>query len=108
MKLSLARARVNAKSLAAEAAIIKKEMGKLSLLDQCDLRSHRIHVVRPEARLANLAIGFLKGKKKTEVEKSEKPLDFKRLYDKLRKFDPRITKDQIVDWLNSAVPISSE
>lgn len=101
MRLSLSRARVNIKSLAAEASIIRKEIKLLSLKDQTDLHNHRVNVVRPEARLANLAVGFLKGRKRSEIEKSKKPLDFKRLYDKLRKFDPFTDREKLSEWLVS-------
>lgn len=101
MRLSLAKARVNIKSLAAESIIIRKEMKRLSLTDSNELYNHKVNVLKPEARLANLAVGFLKGRKRSEIEKTKKPLDFKRLYDKLRKFDWGISKEKLEEWLKT-------
>lgn len=88
-KMALARARVNIKSLAAEAAIIRAEIknAKLSYIKN-DLHHHRMEKVRPEARLANLAIAYIKGRKIEDVERvpSEKKIDFKRLKNKLSSF----------------------
>jgi len=53
-----------------------------------DLHNHRIEKIRPEARLANLAIAYIKGRKIEEVEvtPSEKKIDIKRLKSKLSSF----------------------
>ena len=88
-KMALSRARVNIKSLAAEAAIIRSEKRRVKdIWVKNDLHDHRMNKVRPEARLANLAIAYIKGRKIEEVEvtPSEKKIDIKRLKSKLSSF----------------------
>lgn len=87
-KLALKRAKVNVRSLAAEASIIREIIKKTNDANvKNDLHLHRLSKVRPEARLANLAIAFLKNKPKIVVEaKSDKPIDVKRLHSKLTIF----------------------
>lgn len=88
-KTALARARVNIKSLAAEAAIIRIEKRRAKdIWVKNDLHNHRMEKVRPEARLANLAIAYIKGRKIEDVERvpSEKKIDVKRLRSKLSSF----------------------
>jgi hypothetical protein len=106
-KLALKRAKVNIKSLAAEATIIRGVIKKTNdVTVKNDLHLHRLSKVRPEARLANLAIAFLKQKPRSVVEKTDKPIDIKRLHSKLSVFcwltpvkTPSI--EVIQEWLNT-------
>lgn len=105
MKLEIHIARVNVKSLAAEAAIIRQEMAKTKdPLVKSRLWNHKTLKVKPEARLAHLALGFLKGIPRSKIETSKKPIDTKKLYDKLCKFcgwNRRITKEEVLDWMQT-------
>ena len=88
-KLAIKRARVNIKSLAAEIKIIKAEMRKTTdVVVKNDLHDHHVNKVRPEARLANLAIGYLKGRKIGEIENTVKLFSFTKLREKIARFCP--------------------
>ncbi len=61
--------RVKVKSLADEAKIIRKEEKRARLLSiRIGLRDHRTGIVRHEARHAQIAYGFLKGRSYAEIE----------------------------------------
>jgi len=61
--------RVNVKSLASEARIIREEIQRVSDKDiKADLHCHRQRRVRPEARTAHLALAFVKGKSYRSAE----------------------------------------
>lgn len=70
-ELIVAKLRVNVKSLAEEARIIRKEFNrtKLQALD-----SHRRCRVRQEARYAQLALAFVRGCKYRSVEANARQL----------------------------------
>lgn len=103
MKTEISRARINIKSLAAEAEIIRKEIRKSSdVFTKNCLHSHRVTKVRPEARLALLALGFLKGRKRSRIEISAKEIDVNRLYNKICGFVMGIRyvkKEELITWL---------
>lgn len=106
MKLELHKLRVNIKSLTAEAAIIRREAAKTNNLDnRSSLQNHRIQVVRPEARLAYLAYGFLRGKNRSYVESTHRddPHDLHiELNKKIKRFkwcNP--TNEEILAWLQT-------
>lgn len=103
MRLNIHRARVNIKSLAAEAAIIRKEMKGATLIHSCDLYNHRILKVRPEARLANLALAYLRGYTRSKCEKAPKTeIDPEKLLNKLKRFGlTGLTKIDIINWLKT-------
>lgn len=63
--------RVKIKSLAEEARIIRREEQR-SKLWGAGLTNHRKFVVRPEARNAQLAYGFLRGRTYEQLENSTK------------------------------------
>jgi hypothetical protein len=106
-KLAIKRARVNIKSLAAEIKIIKAEIRKTAdTVVKNDLHEHHVNKVRPEARLANLAIGYLKGRKIGEVEKTAKLLNFAKLREKIARFCPyglpSPTLDDVIKWAKNS------
>jgi len=73
MKLEIIRARINLKSLAAEAKFIRREIKKTKDNGQKnDLHLHKMNRLKPEARLANLAMGYLRGHKRSDIERSYK------------------------------------
>ena len=61
--------KIKAKHLAQEAKIIKFEERKTNGCTRDWLHSHRIHVVRPEARATQIAYAFAKGKTLRAVER---------------------------------------
>ena len=106
-KLAIKRARVNIKSLAAEAKIIRGEIRKTNLgWIKNDLHEHRINKVRPDARLANLAMAFLKGRPRSTAEITSKEIDVKRLHSKISTFTWAsgvniVSLQEVQDWLKT-------
>ena len=78
--------RINYKSLAAEAAINRREMRKAGPLYRSDIAMHRRIYVRQEARYTNLALAYIRGIPYKKVEQNTKQwLDEKRLAKKIDK-----------------------
>ena len=97
MKEIISQLRVNVKSLAAEAKIIRHEFlrTKFSLLDY-----HRRGKLRTEARYAQLALAFLRKTPYSQVEAKcqVKPIP-EILNKKLRNFTRLDQIDQVKSWL---------
>jgi hypothetical protein len=106
--------RVNIKSLAAEAKIIRQEVEKTkSLRHKANLNEHRRGRLRYESRLAHLVLCYLMGKKRSECEptRREDPYNFQNDFTKkLKRMVPwsyeiiyNLDKKQkeIFDWLKS-------
>jgi hypothetical protein len=70
------------------------------------LRHHRIHVVRPEARAANIAYGFLRGRDYQRIEnKAHEAPNWKRVEELVAKFgagDRRVVMQQFAAWKDAA------
>lgn len=113
-RTSLIKLKVKAKSLAAEAKIIKKEELKLLkvpagskyAISEAFLTDHRKWDVRNEARSTHLTIAYLKGKKYKQVELSCKEIEkrdlyiVKRILAMVQKYgDKKTTRDQILNWI---------
>ena len=104
-KLAIKKARVNIKSLAAESVIIRGEIRKTN--DSYVINSlhyHRVNKVRPEARLANLAMAFLKGNKRSSAEITSKEIDIKKLHNKISGFawpSVIVSLQEVQDWLKT-------
>lgn len=107
MKLEVIRARINLKSLAAEAKFIRREIKKTgNEYYKNDLNLHKVNRLRPEARLANLAMAFLRGLKRSDVERSYKEeISTVQLVNKLNKFlgyyDQIKDQNIIKEWLKT-------
>jgi len=91
MKSNKVQLKVKIKSLAEEARIIRKEerkaVKKRDFLLREVLYQHRVYDVRQEARLSQLAYGFLRGRSYSEIEqKTTKPVDWKRVRQLVEKF----------------------
>jgi hypothetical protein len=102
---ALVRAKINSKSLAAEALFIKREIDRsIDRILANNLHNHRILKVRPEARLTNLAIGYLKGRARKSVEVSDREVDFKRLAKKINIFIDeyfnKVSEEDLRNWYN--------
>jgi hypothetical protein len=65
--------KVKIKSLAAEARIIRREEKQSTGRLRWELWQHRVEVVRREARLSQIAYGFLRGKRYDQIEKKVGP-----------------------------------
>lgn len=102
MKDSIIRARVNVKSLAAEAKIIRKEMTKVKTYQKEMLYHHKLEKVRPEARIAQLALGYLRNKPRSVIEKTSKAIDIERLRRKIAVFTHKtVSVEEITAWLST-------
>lgn len=94
--------RVKIKSLAAEAVIIRREAKKYrgDSMERGTLNTHRITVVRDEARSAQLAYAFLRGVRYRTVEqKCKRPPDVKRITAIADKFGQYGVETGVPQWL---------
>jgi hypothetical protein len=91
--------RVKVKSLAAEAAIIRREERRLGhgrLYEE--LHAHRVGVLRAEARLSHLAYNFVRGRKWEIAEPKRRPeneptaSDWKRIIDMVLRYGSHAVK----------------
>lgn len=95
-------------SLAAEARIIRREekkwpgtvAGSNSASIRAGLHEHRITVVRPEARVALLAYGYLRGRHYLRIEnKASEAPDWSRVLTLVNKFgSAKIAKEDLAAW----------
>lgn len=91
-------------SLAAEARIIRAEEKKWpgEHTARYGLHEHRIHDVRPEARHALLAYGFLRGRSYRQLEAAAaRPPDWERVGQLVEKFgggDVRVLRQRFAEW----------
>lgn len=83
--------KVKIKSLAAEARIIRKEeLNKRNSHVREHLYLHRIHEVRDEARAAQIAYAFIRGKSYSAVEgNTKKQIPLKRVTRLVMKYDTK-------------------
>lgn len=98
--------RVNVKSLAAEAKIIRHEERRAGYQYQTELALHRRGRLREEARYAQLALAFLRGKPYISVEcdKARKTVDYDRLANKVSRTGCEPTSNHrsaVTSWLNA-------
>lgn len=92
--------RVNVKSLAAESRIIRREERRADRVYRQLLASHRREWVRYQARYAQLALAFLRGRPYRQVEhKCQVPVQPKWLYDKCLRFLESVTPQEVAQWL---------
>jgi hypothetical protein len=95
--------RVNVKSLAAEAKIIRQEAWRCGPAYEAELTMHRRGRLREESRYAQLALAFVRGVPYLAVERNakEKPV-YDKLFDKIRGFyrDVNHVSDPLGQWLN--------
>jgi hypothetical protein len=80
--------KVKIKSLAEEARIIRKEEFKSKGQLQFGLYLHRIGKVRSEARHTQLAYGFLRGRKYSQLEKTSKYINVTKIISMIEKYGP--------------------
>jgi hypothetical protein len=104
MRLVVHALRVNVKSLAAEARFIRTEVRRSRDREVGEyLHYHRTSRLKPEARMAHLALAYCKGKPYKSAENSAKTLpDVRALAKKLNRFLPypdRVSEEQVEKWL---------
>lgn len=94
------RARVNVKSLAAEARFIRQEEQRCGQEFRNDLASHRRGRLRDEARYAQLALAFFRRRSYRTVEgKCDAAPFVGRLHEKAKRLNWRVTVEMIQQWL---------
>lgn len=98
------RLRVNVKSLAAEAKIIRAEEQRASHLYRSLLSAHRRGQLRDECRYANLALAYVRGRAYKSVEgPNSKRVDANRLAQKVARhtgFVKTFTADSVIAWVS--------
>lgn len=106
--MAIHKVRCNIKSLAAEAKIIRQEERRAGLEYRAALTCHRRGRLREEARYAYLALGYLRRRAYTQVERNAKVKpEWARLLDKLKRYI-NTQKVDVEDWLRSDVLIIEE
>jgi len=93
--------RVNVKSLAAEARYIREEIQRAKTQEARELLSaHRTQRLKPESRLAHLALAFIRNTPYKKVEpKTKTPPSPQNLTKKIKKFT-HTDQNTIETWLN--------
>lgn len=88
MKNRIKQLKVKIKSLAAESRIIRLESNRSKdPTTKCDLNNHRVGIVRTEARYSQLAYGFLRGLKYSQLEsKTNNPVNFTKVENLVKRF----------------------
>ena len=95
--------RINIKSLAAEARFIRREAKRADVCYREELNYHRRGRLREEARLAHLALAWLRGKPYLAVEPNARNTDIAApLYNKIKRIvgASNVTLAHIEDWLS--------
>lgn len=106
-------------SLAAEAVIIRRNENKWKertvFHDNVkqphplyfDLHRHRVHEVRPEARAAQIAYGYLRGRSYKSIEaKCHEPPNWMRVFLLVAKFGPPADKKEVVEKVKAWAALS--
>lgn len=94
--------KVKIKSLAAEARIIRMEERRARRTSlRCGLAEHRRGVVRREARIAQLAYGYLRGRPRSTVEPKTRPgnaPDWKRVAGLVSRYGSAELASRVDEW----------
>lgn len=101
--LAIHKLRCRVKSLAAEARMFRKEEDRASLMYSESLRRHRIGALRKNARYAQLALAFVRGRPYRDIEgECNEGLLVSRLGFEIREYAPCIVANmeaEIFAWL---------
>jgi len=102
MKIAVHQLRVNVKSLAAEARFIRHEMRRTQSVEaKGSLAYHRRLRLKPEARLAHLALAYVKGVPYRKVENHCKDkVKSDALHKKINRFTD-VVFDDVKGWLHT-------
>lgn len=99
--------RCNLKSLIAESKIIRQEIKRASPVYLNFLSNHRRGKLREELRYTNLALAFIRGRPYWMVERdTKKELSITRLFEKISRKYPVVTKRDVDLWVNLPLPDS--
>ena len=104
MRVAIHRLRVNVKSLAAEARFIRDEVPRARSREVNEaLHLHKVLRLKPEARLAHLALAYCKGTPYRCAEGTAKRQpDVRSLAKKINRFvlfSERVSEEQMLEWL---------
>ena len=72
------------------------------------LRAHRVGPVRKEARSSFIAYGFLRGLEYSQIEKTNKPVDWERVESLVKKYgegDIRDMMQKLAEWKEAATDL---
>jgi len=101
--LAVHKLRCRVKSLAEEARMFRKEENRASLMYSESLRSHRIDTLRRNARYAQLALAFVRGRPYRDIENEyNKGVLVGRLALEIREYAPCVVANmeaEIFAWL---------
>lgn len=102
MKPEVHALRVNVKSLAAEARLIRDEIRRATNPEaKASLACHRAWRVKPESRLAQLALAFVKGVPYRVVERNAtSKVDAVKLANKIQRFVYIPRASSVREWLD--------
>ena len=101
MRTAIHKLRVNVKSLAAEARFIRQEIKRAHRDAKYALHGHRVMRVKPEARMAHLALAFFKGTPYKVAENfTRSEPSARELTNKLNRF-ARVEQDRVEGWLKA-------
>jgi hypothetical protein len=94
--------RVNVKSLGAEARFIRQEIKRARTREAKEsLAHHRMERLKPEARLAHLALAYVRGVPYKQTETATRnPVDAATLTKKIKRFRWDVEREEVKDWLN--------
>lgn len=103
MKIEVHRLRVNVKSLANEARLIRSEIRRAHDPDaKAYLACHRSRRLKPEARMAHLALAYCKGVPYRVVEQNAKSKpSYEQLLNKIRRFRFNEEGASVAKWIDS-------
>lgn len=96
--------KIKLKSLADEARIIRREEHlRIGGWLRAELHWHRVGVVRRQARATHLAYGFLRGRKRSEMERTPMTDNDRAMMDSIRKMAKQYgSKEVPTDWFTEA------
>jgi hypothetical protein len=94
--------RVNVKSLAAEARFIRQEIKRARSREAKEsLTAHRTGRLKPESRLAQLALAYVRSTPYKRAEAATKnPVEASVLTKKIRRFRWDVRPEDVRDWLS--------
>jgi len=110
IQIAIAKLRVNVKSLAAEAKIIRHECRqRRNPAVVSELHFHRVGVVRCEARAAQLALAAFRSRQYRSIEgRTKTPPDWGRVEEKIKRaaWHPKV-REVALQWVENSKRIAS-
>lgn len=106
-EIAIRKLRVNVKSLAEEARIIRREVEKArSSLVKCELQCHRTGRLRGEARITQLALAAVRGKTPYSlIERNPKEApNWKAVEEKVKRHCVGVVVHEALKWIADSQP----